>query len=51
MFILTILNVKTNKTFEKIFYDYYTYKRFINKAKYSKLIKIISCQDFSKWYD
>ena len=51
MFIIKILDMTTNKTFEKTYNDYYEYKKFINKLKYSKKLKIISIQDLSKWYD
>ena len=51
MFILTILDITNNKKFEKTYNNYYEYKKFINKVKYSKKLKIISIQDLSKWYD
>ena len=36
MIIVDLLNLKTNKRFEKTFYNETSYKKFMNKLKYSK---------------
>lgn len=51
MFEINILNIETNKTFSKIFYSEITMNKFLNKIKYSKKIKLLSINDYTKFYD
>ena len=42
MYILELLNLQTNKRFEKSFTSEYFLRRFKNKLKYSKNLKILA---------
>lgn len=42
MYEVNCINLETNKDFSKIFYNYYLFKKFKNKCKYSKKILITS---------
>ena len=39
---VVILNLETNQTFKKVFDSPYLYRKFANKCKHSKKVKIIS---------
>ena len=51
MYRLEILNLENKTIFEKWFYSLGEFKKFKNKCKYSKKIKIINIIDYSKLYD
>lgn len=51
MYEINLLVIENNKTFTKIFWSEYLMRKFINKCKYSKKLKVISITDNSKWYD
>lgn len=51
MYRLELLNLENKTIFEKWFYSLETLKKFKNKCKYSKKIKIINIIDYSKLYD
>ena len=42
MYILELINLKTNKRFEKSFTSEYMFKLFKNKLKYSKNLKVLA---------
>ncbi len=41
MYIITLLDKTTGKTFQKVFYDEIQKKDFIRKCKYSKKLKVL----------
>lgn len=47
MYTVTLLDLKSNKRFEKFFNSPYLMNKFINKCKYSKKIKVIGV--FKEW--
>lgn len=44
-------DLKKDNVFTKIFWDYRKYNSFVNKCRFSKVIKVISIIDNSKYYD
>lgn len=46
MFVIKLLNLKTNKSFKKNFDSFYLFNNFLIKVKYSKKLKILSTSKF-----
>ncbi len=46
MFVIKLLDKKTNKSFEKIFDSLYLFNKFLIKVKYSKKLQILSTSKF-----
>lgn len=42
MYIITLLDLRTNKTFEKVFYNERLKDNFVRKVGYSKKLKVLS---------
>ena len=51
MYEVELLNLKSNKTFTKIFWNPYLKDNFVRKCRYSSKVKVLSIVDNSKYYD
>lgn len=51
MYEITLLNLKTNSSFTRVFYDVRLKDNFIRKCKYSKKVKIINIVNYEYLYN
>lgn len=51
MYEVRCFDVTKKVEFTRVFWDRKKYNNFINKCRYSKVIKIVSTVDNSKYYD
>lgn len=51
MFEISLLDLRTNKTFNKVFWNTNLKNSFVNKCRYSKKVKVVCIKDYTTMYD
>lgn len=51
MYIVELLDIKSNKRFEKVFYDKFLATRFITKCNKGNKLKVLGLKSYESWCD